>query len=241
MLPDLSQRATVNELMDDPTCNETLLIRTLQQFSSVNRLVARYRSILKRWVLTDMLKEPEKPYHLVDMGAGGCDTNNWLLQAARKQGLNLQISACDIDPRTIEYAQSTYGHIPGLQIRETDLLTDSFGEPVDYVFANHFLHHLTENEIISLIRLWQPRVRRRMVFSDLLRDKMCYLGFSIISLIYTHSFTRPDGLTSIRRGFKTAELAAMADAAGINKGFSTHRLHPGRVVLCIDGTAEKTA
>ena len=227
--------------MDDPACDEAMLLRTLQQFSSVNRLVARYRTILKRWVLADMQKEPEKLYHLVDMGAGGCDTDVWLLQEAKKRGLKLKVSACDIDPRTIEYARSTYGHILGLKVREVDLLADSFDESVDFVFANHFLHHLTEEEIIRLINLWQPRVRHRMVFSDLLRHPLSYAGFSILSLLYSNSFTRPDGLTSIRRGFKTEELAALANNSSINGGFSTHRLHPGRVVLCVDGSVNKTA
>jgi 2-polyprenyl-3-methyl-5-hydroxy-6-metoxy-1,4-benzoquinol methylase len=241
MLPDLSTRSTIHELMDNPDCDETKLLRTIQQFSSINRQVARYRTILKRWVINDMLKDPTRKYHLVDMGAGGCDIDVWLLKAARKRGLDLRISACDIDQRIIDYARSVFGHKPGLHIRKMDLLAESFHEPVDYVFANHFLHHLTSEEIIRLFQLWQPRIRRRMVISDLLRDPASYLGFSALSLFYPNSFARADGLTSIRRGFMAQEIAALADTASINGSFSIHQLHPGRVVLCVDGSADKTA
>ncbi|MCF7818965.1 MAG: methyltransferase domain-containing protein [Kiritimatiellales bacterium] len=232
MLPDFSRRAAMDELMDAPDCDETRLLRTVRQFASINRQVARYRTILKRWVLDDMQDDPAREYHLVDMGAGGCDIDVWLLQAARRRGLKLRITACDMDARTITYARSVYGQTPGLSIRKTDLLVDAFDEPVDYVFANHFLHHLTGEEILRLLRLWQPRVRRRMVFSDLLRSPVSYMGFSALSLFYRDSFARTDGLISIRKGFLPRELAAMADAA-TGGGFSVHRLLPGRLVLCI--------
>jgi len=232
MLPDLSIRATLDERMDAPNCNEAKLLRTIRQFASINRQVARYRTILKRWVLADM--QPGKEYHLIDMGAGGCDIDAWLLKAAHQQGLKLRITACDMDPRIIAYARSVFGHTPGLEIRETNLLTDQFDEPVDYVFANHFLHHLTSEEIIRLLQLWQPLVRRRMVFSDLPRSLTAYWGYSALSLLYPNSFARIDGLISIRKGFLPKELEALADAA-THCDFSVHRLLPGRLVLCIDG------
>jgi hypothetical protein len=241
MIPDLSIRATIDELMDDPGCDETKLLRTVRQFESINRRVARYRTILTHWILADMMAEPGREYHLVDMGAGGCDIDVWLLRAARKRGLKLRITACDIDPRIIGHARSTFGSEPGLQIRNMDLLVDAFDDPVDYVFANHFLHHLSNEAILRLLQLWQPRVRRRLVFSDLLRNSAAYLGFSAFSLLYPRSFARTDGLISIRRGFLPGELAALARSSGTAEWFSLHQLVPGRLVICIDGTPSKTS
>jgi 2-polyprenyl-3-methyl-5-hydroxy-6-metoxy-1,4-benzoquinol methylase len=236
VFPNMAARATIDELMDAPDCDEIRLLRTIRQFASINRLVARYRTILKREVLADMMLDPDREYHLVDMGAGGCDIDVWLLKAARKRGLKLRISACDIDSRIIQYARSTYGNTPGLDIRKADLLDDSFCEPVDYVFANHFLHHLTDAQITALLRLWTPRVRRRLVFSDLRRDPASYLGFAVLSLLYPHSFTRIDGLISIRKGFKYTELMSFArEAVGVQV-FCMNQLRPGRLVLCIHGT-----
>ena len=236
MLPDFSQRATIKEQMDNPDCDESKLLHTLHQFSSINRQVSRYRTILNRWVITDMMKDPDKQYHLVDMGAGGCDIAVWLLHTARKLGLNLHITACDLDPRILDYARSTYGETAGLSFRQTDLLTGRFDEPVDFVFANHFLHHLTNENIIDLIRLWQPQVRHRMVLSDLERNRWSYLGFSISARIYRNSFSRYDGLISIQRGFRDCELDSLAKEALEGGSCQVHRLAPGRLALCIEGT-----
>ncbi len=241
MLPDMTYRARLTELMDDPECSEELLLQTIRQFASINLLVSSYRTILKRWVLADMLQEPDRTYHMVDMGAGGCDIDAWLLRTACRRGLNLRITACDLDPRIIRYAEATYGGINGLTIRRFDLLTDSLEEPVDFVFANHFLHHLTEEQILHLLQRWQPRVSRRMVLSDLERSRAAYLAFSLFARIYRNSFARPDGLTSIRRGFKAEELRKLARQALPESRCAVRRVFPGRLVLSIDGNAGMTA
>ena len=68
MISGFAARAPLSELMDDPGCNETLLLRTVRQFASINRLVGRYRTILRYHVLMDMQREPDREYHLLDMG-----------------------------------------------------------------------------------------------------------------------------------------------------------------------------
>jgi hypothetical protein len=235
MPPDFSTRSGMAEQMDDPNCSEELLLRTIAQFASINRLFSRYRTLLRRWVLADMLTDPSRTYHLVDMGAGGCDICVWLLQAAQKLGLQLHITACDLDPRILGYAHSVYGETAGLTLRRMDLLSERLDEPVDYVFANHFLHHLTDDTMIELLRLWQPQVRRRMVFSDLERSRFSYLAFSLVARIYRRSFARSDGLISILRGFRAAELDTTARKAVGDTDCRVHRLAPGRLILCIEG------
>ncbi|MDZ8119714.1 methyltransferase [Pontiella agarivorans] len=236
-IPDMLYRAACDELMDAPDCDETRLLRTVRQFSSINRLVSRYRTILKREVLADMMKEPGREYHLVDMGAGGCDIDAWLLQSAQRLGLKLRISACDLDPRIIRYARTTYGDTPGLDIRRLDLLQYPPEEPVDYVFANHFLHHLTDQQIKHLLGVWAPRTRRRMVLSDLRRSSAAYLGYAALSLFYPASFARTDGLISIRRGFLPGELQALADTALPENRHTVLQYSPGRLVLRIECSA----
>jgi len=236
MLPDLTVRSTISELMDEPDCCETMLLRTVRQFAIINRLVARYRTTLKHHVISDMLRHPQRAYHLLDMGAGGCDIDVWLLKAARRKGLNLRITACDTDPRIIAYAESNYGHVEGLTILNKDLLSGSITTPVEYVFANHFLHHLTNQQIIRLLQEWRPFVKRQMVFSDLHRIRSAYAGYAVFSSFFPRSFARTDGLISIRRGFIPDELTALVEKALPHENFSIQQYVPGRLVLCIGGS-----
>lgn len=51
MFPDFSNRADIDELMDAPDCDEVKLLRTVRQFSSINGLVSRYRTVLRSLAL----------------------------------------------------------------------------------------------------------------------------------------------------------------------------------------------
>ena len=113
-----------------------------------------------------------------------------------------------------------------------DLLQAEFDETVDYVFANHFLHHLADETIVRLLKTWHPRVRRKMLFSDLQRDPFSYWSYTALSLLYPKNFARVDGLISIRRGFRTPELEVLAQQAGIPG--SVQQLAPSRLLLCIN-------
>ena len=61
---DLRCRAPGPELMDAPDCDETMLLRTIDQFRIINPLFSRYRAVLNRWVLQDMLRDSGREYHL---------------------------------------------------------------------------------------------------------------------------------------------------------------------------------
>jgi 2-polyprenyl-3-methyl-5-hydroxy-6-metoxy-1,4-benzoquinol methylase len=204
---DFRTRATEDELMDHPDCDGAQLFRTLDQFHGINRLFSRVRGLLARTVLADI--RPGSPRHLIDLGAGACDIPVWLLSVAEKRGLDLRITAIDTDPRVVGYARERYGHVPGLNILEhTALDLDSLA-PFDYLFANHFLHHLPDEVIPTLLSDAHRLSRRGFVISDLRRSPWSYLGFSLIAHIYRDSFARTDGLISIRKGFRPSDFSAV--------------------------------
>ena len=93
-------------------------------------------------MIRDMLREPEREWRLVDLGAGACDITVWMVRQAEKLGLRLKVTALERDPRVIAYAQAKHREVDGLTVAAGDALDPHSWEPVDYVFANHFLHHL---------------------------------------------------------------------------------------------------
>lgn len=198
------QRATGAERMDLPDCDEDQLFRTLDQFHGINVLFSRVRGLLKRNVLDDM--QSGRAYHLVDLGAGACDIPVWLLRQAASRGLDLRVNAIDADPRVVRYARKRYGDVNGLKIEEGDALNLEALAPFDYVFANHFLHHLPDTAVHQVLADAGRLARRGYVFSDLKRSPWSYLAFSLIARIYRDSFAREDGLLSIRKGFRTGDF-----------------------------------
>jgi len=220
------QRATDEELMDQPDCDLQHLYKTLDQFKGINILFSRVRGLLKQTVLADM--QPGRDYHLVDLGAGACDIPIWLLSEARRRGLRLTVSAVDADPRTIEYAKAKHSEVPGLQIMEADALKLDDLPAFDYLFANHFLHHLADPHLPGLFSDAHRLCRRGFVFSDLKRSAWSYLAFSVLARVYRNSFARVDGLLSIRKGFRAEDIRRFSGPIPI----TVKTAFPGRIHVC---------
>jgi SAM-dependent methyltransferase len=219
---DFSKRATEAERMDSPDCDAVRLSRTFDQFHQINRLFSRSRSLLHGTVLADM--KPGTAYHLVDLGAGACDIPVWLLAESRKRGLTLRITAVDADPRAVDYAKTRHGDTPGLEILQADALNLDALAPFDYLFANHFLHHLPDEAIEKLLIDAARLSQRGFVFNDLLRSRWSYHAFSLFARIYRNSFAREDGLLSIRKGFRPHDFGKM-------DGVIIHTQFPGRIQM----------
>jgi 2-polyprenyl-6-methoxyphenol hydroxylase-like FAD-dependent oxidoreductase/2-polyprenyl-3-methyl-5-hydroxy-6-metoxy-1,4-benzoquinol methylase len=229
--PDLSHRWSGVELMDDPNGDETKLLNTIHQFRMINKLVSRYRSILNRHVVQEMMANPDRHYHLIDLGAGGCDIAVWLLARAKRLRLKLKITAIDGDARTVHYAKSIHGHVGGLFIHHADILTmDQFG-PADYVFSNHVLHHLPDAMIPSVLQKVHAITSRRWIISDLHRSMWAYNGFQLLGRFFRDSYSLEDGKRSIRRGFIPSDIMNYANAAGLAGQVQISRLLPGRILV----------
>jgi len=236
--PDLSARARGIERMEENDCPHDELWRTVDQFDVINRYLARYRTIYYRHVLGKMLHEPHRLYTVIDLGAGGCDIPVWLLTQASRLGLNVQIEAWDHDPRMVAYARHKINDEPRLRVRQAHALEDLPEQPVDFVISNHFLHHLTDEQGITLITRWAAVTRKQLIFNDLARSRWSYAGFYLLTLLLGRgTFHRHDGLLSIRRGFTRAELSRMANQAGFPNAHTVESWLPGRLVLTVNGQA----
>ncbi len=233
--PDLSRRVHTPELMDDPSCDQQLLRNTLAQFRLINRFLTPVRRLLKTQVIERMRQEPNRAYHLVDLGAGGCETAVWLLRYAYRKGLHLRVTACDRDPRVVQYATEKYGAVPHLTIRQCSALDINNSEPVDFVFANHLLHHLSDEDIYTLLHDLSRLDQATVMISDIHRSRSVYAGFYLISSIFfRNSFVRHDGLLSVRKGFTRGELRTFtADAVPQGTAYEVKRMAPGHIVLLL--------
>lgn len=229
---DLSSRAGVVEEMDRLDSPPDQLYRTLTQFQLVNRIFSRYRSVLTRSVLQDMAKDSSRSYRLADLGAGGCDIARWLIRRCRERGLRLAISAVEHDPRAARYARAANAGYSEIQVVEADALNGELWKGADYIFANHLLHHLSNEECIELLRQIDRSGSRQYLLSDLIRSAWAYYGFQFAaSPFFCHSFVVHDGLASIRRGFTLPEVRSLVRAAAPIHPIAISRHLPSRFVI----------
>lgn len=197
------------EIMDGPDCDARLLQNTYRQFAVVNRALAGWRRLYVR-ELRPALAANNAPATLLDIGAGGGDLAHMLAGWARHDGLPLQITGIDPDPRAAAYAlgRPPMPRVDFRQAHSADLVRE--GRRFDFVISNHVLHHLSAQELQQLLADSAALSNKKALHNDLSRSPAAYALFSAAALPFRRSFIRADGLTSIRRSYTPAELTALA-------------------------------
>jgi 2-polyprenyl-3-methyl-5-hydroxy-6-metoxy-1,4-benzoquinol methylase len=233
LFPDLRHRNTLDrELMDHPDADLPKLLRTIRQFDLLNRLFSGSRGLFRAHVFSVMERDPERVYTLLDVGAGGCDIAIWAAREARRRRLKLRIKALDCDERILPLAVHAVRDYPEIRPVTGNALDLGPWEPFDFVFSNHFLHHLAWEEIALFLHQALAKTRLAFVMNDLRRSHLAYLGCTIFTGLLTHgSFAFDDGRLSIRRAFKPEELRDFLQQNFPAMPIDVLTLFPERVVL----------
>ncbi|WP_246168685.1 class I SAM-dependent methyltransferase [Arthrobacter luteolus] len=224
--PDLSRRAVeAVEEMDRPDCDPVRLERTYAQFPLINAVVSGWRRNYRRYVRPVLSSQGGG--RVLDIGSGGGDLARALARWTRQDGLAVEVTGIDPDPRAHAYAASR-PTVPGLTFRaafSSQLVAE--GQEFDVVLSNHVLHHLDAEAFHGLLSDSQLLARGLVLHSDIERNPWAYGLFSAGTLPFFHgSYIRADGLTSIRRSYTAAELAAAVPA-----GWETRRQRPWQNLL----------
>ena len=215
----------LREEMDDPDCDPVALQRTYRFFVHINKLLANWKTLFHVYI-APLCQDASRTYTLLDVGAGGGDVACYLDQLARRQGIQLHITAIDPEPRAHAYMQQLT--LPNTITFRCCHLHDLVvaGEQFDFVISNHVLHHLQEDEVAALCSDAGAVATQRVIFNDLVRSEWAWLLFAVGTWgVFRRSFIRADGLRSLRRSFTPAELAAL-----VPETWQVEQLFPFRLV-----------
>ena len=205
---NLAERdASLGELMDDPDCDPRLLAATYRRFGLVNRLVAGWAGVYRR-TLRPYLTGLQRPARVLDLGCGGGDVAAHLAALARADGLRVQWIGADPDPRAIEAAAERTASDVSFVCTDSGALREN-GELFDAVISNHVLHHLDAAQLAPFIDDSAALSTGLVLHGDIERGRLAYALYGVgILPLAPGTFLRTDGLRSIRRSYRAAELVA---------------------------------
>ena len=185
------------EIMDDFSIQDERIDNALDELKMINIFLGGKATTQQGFHIVRKNKSLQNKLTVLDAGAGGADVFG-------NRSNEYSITALDKNPRTCEYLREHTSHtvICGDAL-EIPLKDRSF----DVVHVSLFLHHFTEEQIVTLIQTFSRVARHGVIINDLRRSMVALIGIKILTTLFSRSdMVKHDGPLSVRRGFTKAEL-----------------------------------
>jgi len=172
--------------------------------------IAGYLAFVNRWLggtaaVAHHLRDVKGPATVLDVAAGAADIPRDL---ARRYP-HLTCIAFDLSEWMLRLGNGVpriRGDVRWFPFRDRS---------VDYVIATHFFHHLTDDQIVSVLREFDRVARRGIIVNDLRRNRRALFWIKLFTL-GANRYVKYDGPQSVRKAFTAAELEALARRAGLD-------------------------
>jgi len=204
-------RSQEKELLDADDIPAQDLFQNLRELDFINHWLGGYDisfSGLKKII------KPGKTYVFADIGCGGGDTLKRIKNWRTKRGYLIDLHGIDLKPVCVQYAKSS-------QEKEgINFICDDYRNiyshlnKIDIIHACLFCHHLSESELIDLIRFAVDH-KAVLLINDLERNPVAYYAIKILTRLFSKSYlVKNDAPLSVLRGFKKKEWLELLKKSG---------------------------
>lgn len=209
-----NQRSQKKELLDEDNIPSKDLFQNLKELDFINHWLGGYN--ISFAALKKVIK-PDQKYIVADIGCGGGDTLMRISNWNKNRSYQLDLYGIDLKPVCIEYAN--------LNSRDDKIqfICDDYRnifqhlKKVDIIHACLFCHHLSENELIDLVRFALEN-QSVLVINDLERNPLAYYSIKYLTRLFSKSYlVKNDAPLSVLRGFKKKEWLSILKKSGAIK------------------------
>ncbi len=217
----MDRLAGVAELLDGPLDDPSTLAGNLRDLRRVNRSLGGVALTSRALdALVGRVADAGATIHVLDVGTGGVDIPLALIEAWRRRGRRLEVTAIDERPEVLAAARTSDPRVdatPRLTLAVADGRSLPYPDAAfDVAHASLVLHHLEPVDAVALLREMDRVSSRGIVVNDLARGRLSWAGAWLLShLATTNRYTRHDAPLSVRRAYTLAEGHALIAAAGL--------------------------
>lgn len=194
--------------MDDFSMEGNELKEALDKIAEINQWLGGNKITLDG--IKALLKNQprDKPVSILDIGCGNGDMCRAVADFARKENRTVSILGIDANPFTIRHAEACSEGYSSITYQVQDVFSEEFKSVrYDIALCTLTLHHFSDEAILALMKLLSEQATLGVVINDLHRSPVPYRLFQLICFVFgLNRMSKEDGLTSILRGFKRADL-----------------------------------
>jgi SAM-dependent methyltransferase len=220
---DLSARADLPELMDAADLDIAAYKKCLSDLASVNRVTLTHRCSLKFLIEATKKLPKGSTLRILDVAFGHGDLLRAIARWGVKRGFVLSLVGVDLNPRSAELARAATPADFKIDYHVSDVFEFAPAEAPDFIVTSQFTHHLTDAQILRLLRWMDAHALRGWHVTDLHRHAFPYYGFRLLCRVMRwHWIVRYDGTVSIARSFTKGDWQRYLAAAGLQASIKWH-------------------
>jgi ubiquinone/menaquinone biosynthesis C-methylase UbiE len=213
-----SERALLPERMDIEPLDQATTRSVLRALERVNAWLGGIQATLsalriysQRWRLGERIR-------FIDWGTGSADIPRAIVRWCRSHGYRAEVVGIDMNAPIIAYAKEACRDYPEITLLEMDAKDfPDPGEPFDYALSSLALHHMTNPQIIELLKRSDRITSRGMIMNDLQRSARAWAWiWGLTRFLGAHPIVQNDGPLSVQNAFTKKELEALALNAGLS-------------------------
>lgn len=200
------------ELLDRPDADPAVVAESLRNIARANRWFGGAAAV--SFGLTRTLGDvpPGQTLSLLDLGTGLGDLPGVAVRWGAGRGIRVEPIGLELNRTAATLAQAS-GLPTAVACAGVPPIAD---KGVDVVLVSQVAHHLTRPSVVHLLRTCDRLARRAVVLADLRRHRLAPAAFWCgARLLRFDPVTVADGMTSLRRGFTSAELQRLLAEAGV--------------------------
>ena len=217
-----SKRSGEKELMDDLTLDDAALTRNLQELEAVNHWLGA-RTTLIRALDEVCRRDPRlldgRTVTIADLGCGGGDLLRAVHDWAGAKPLTVELIGIDANPFMVRHAAERSRAFSEIRFETANVLSDAFKTMrFDIACLNTFCHHLSDADLIRLLKQLETQTSTAIIVNDLHRHWIAYWSIKWISRLLDFSYlARHDGPLSVLRAFRKRELIGLIELANFDR------------------------
>jgi hypothetical protein len=210
-------RSSELERIDLETMDGATTARVMAALERTNRWLGGAQATLNRLEHFSHRWEKGARIRFVDWGTGGADMPRAIVRWCRRRGFRAEIVAVDNNAAIVAYARQACAAYPEITVTLADLNAFSPAPAsFDYALSSLTLHHLSNPEIIDLLKRSDRVARRGLIMNDLIRSARAWAWIWTLSrLLHAPEMFQDDAPLSVKRAFTKSELFDLAQQAGL--------------------------
>ena len=207
-------RSNEKEFLDNSDITTKDLFRTLVELDIINTYLGGYNASLQG--LKDILKTKKTIRNILDIGFVGVDSIKQISRFSDSIKLPLFFYGVDLKTDCINYAEENLAWLKNKKLICDDYrnIAPALLEEIDIIHCSLFLHHLSDEEIVSLFRFGKAH-GCILLANDLHRNWLAYYSIKFLTALFSKSWlVRNDACLSVSRAFRKSELEDLLKQAG---------------------------